>query len=347
MELSLFDYNLPEQYIAKFPPKVRGTTNLMVIHRDSGLIEHKKYHDIVDYIQLNDIVVLNNTKVDKVRVFFINKRNDKKIESIFLNKVYRNTDEVYEYWEAILGRAKNVKDNDILVCDGLAKEVTVEGRIRETIFLLKAKKGDIDIIFKEKGHMPLPPYLNREDRKEDRERYNTVFAKNIGSAASPTASINVTDDMLKRLKEKGVKIAEVKLDVGWGTFAPIRTDKIEDHTIHSESIEVTQATANLLNETKANGGKVWAFGTTAARTLESCTKDSKVFAFSGPTNIYIYPDYEWKMVDHLITNFHAPKSSLLVMITAILGYDLTMKLYNEAMEKEYNFLSYGDSMLII
>ncbi|HVX93024.1 MAG TPA: tRNA preQ1(34) S-adenosylmethionine ribosyltransferase-isomerase QueA [Candidatus Dojkabacteria bacterium] len=347
MELSLFDYNLPDDRIAKFPPKLRGTTNLMVIHRDSGLIEHKKYGDIVDYIQPNDIVVLNNTKVDKVRVFFTNKRNDKKIESIFLNKVYRNTDETYEYWEAILGRAKNVKDNDILVCDGLDKEVIVEGRIRETIFLLKAKKGDVDIIFKEKGHIPLPPYLNREDNKEDQERYNTIFAKYIGSAAAPTASLNITDEMLERLKEKEVKIAEVKLDVGWGTFAPIRTEKIEEHIIHSEKIEVTEETADLINETKAKGGKVWAFGTTAARTLESCTKDGKVIAFSGSTNIYIYPSYEWMMVDHLITNFHAPKSSLIVMISAFMGYDLTMKVYNEAIEKGYNFLSYGDTMLII
>ena len=357
MELSLFDYNLPEARIAKFPPKARGTTNLMVIHRDTGVIEYKKYSDIVDYIKPEDIVVLNNTKVDKVRVFFTNKRNNKKIQSIFLNKVYRNTDETYEYWEVILGRAKNVKDNDILICDGLDKEVIVEGRIRETIFLLKAKKGDVDIIFKEKGHIPLPPYLNREDTKEDQERYNTIFAKHIGSAAAPTASLNITDEMLNRLKDKKVKIAEVKLDVGWGTFAPIRTEKIEEHIIHSEKIEVNEETAKLINETKANGGKVWAFGTTAARTLESVSEkvnpknkeDNKylVKPYTGSTNIYIYPGYDWKTVDHLITNFHAPKSSLIVMISAFMGYDLTMNVYNEAIEKGYSFLSYGDSMLII
>ncbi|KKR05677.1 MAG: S-adenosylmethionine:tRNA ribosyltransferase-isomerase [candidate division WS6 bacterium GW2011_GWF2_39_15] len=354
MKLSQFEYNLPEDRIAKFPPKVRGTTNLMVLNRDSQSIDHKKYADIPDYIKPGDVLVLNNTKVERVRVFLFNPRNEKRVEAIFLNKVCRGTDEAIEYWECILGRAKHVTEGDKLksfLNDD--NYIEVEGKISDGIFLVSSRKGKIDSFFQSEGHIPLPPYLHREDSEEDRVRYNTVFAKYIGSAAAPTAGLNVTEDLLNKLTNKGVKVVEVKLNVGWGTFAPIRTENIEDHKIHSERIEVTKQAADEINEVIKSGGDIWVLGTTAARTLESVAYKDKesdryfVKEYEGDTNIYIYPGYEWKVVNHMITNFHAPKSSLVVMISAFAGYDFIMKGYNTAIEKKYNFLSYGDSMLII
>lgn len=351
MKLSEFDYNLPEERIAKFPPEIRGTTNLMVLDRGDSSIVHRKYSDIVEYIKPGDILVLNNTKVEKVRVFFTNQTNSKRIEALFLNKVYRGGDLNTEYWECILGRAKNVREGDILVSVESDGEIKVEGRIEDSIFLVTASIGVIDSIFEKEGHVPLPPYLRREDTKEDYVRYNTVFAKKTGSSAAPTSGLNFTPQMLELLKNKGVEIVEVSLNVGWGTFAPIRVDEIEKHKIHSEYIEVTQEVADKINEVISNGGDVWALGTTAARTLESVAESTedgfRVKAFKGDTSIYIYPGYQWKVVKHLITNFHAPKSSLLVMIASLLGYDFMMDAYKEALEKEYNFLSYGDSMIIL
>lgn len=353
MKLTDFDYNLEDSSIAKFPPKERGSTNLMVIDRKEGNIEHRKYVNIVDYIKKGDVLVLNSTKVEKVRVFFKNSRNERRIEGLFLNKVYRGTDESVEYWECILGRAKYINEGDVLTSEVSNTAVNVEGKIRDTIFLISAKKGVVDTMFTSEGHVPLPPYLNREDNNDDYLRYNTVFAKHAGSSAAPTSGLNMTEEMLEKLKEKGVNVLEVKLNVGWGTFAPIRTDDIEDHKIHSEYIEVSKDSADIINETILNGGDVWAVGTTSARVLESVAYMDKkanrylLKEFSGSTNIYIYPGYEWKIVNHLITNFHAPKSSLLVMISSFMGYDLTIRSYKEAIKEDYTFLSYGDSMLII
>jgi S-adenosylmethionine:tRNA ribosyltransferase-isomerase len=193
--------------------------------------------------------------------------------------------------------------------------------------------------------------MRRADTQQDKERYNTVFSKVPGSSAAPTASLNLTDEMLASLKLKGVEIVEIELKVGWGTFAPIRTENIEDHKVHSEYIKVTDEQADKINERIRSGGEVWAFGTTVARTLESVAKKEgsarQVDDHEGETDLYIYPGYEWKIVDHLITNFHAPKSSLVVLVSSFAGYEMIMKAYKEALEKNYNFLSYGDSMLIL
>ncbi|MBI2357138.1 tRNA preQ1(34) S-adenosylmethionine ribosyltransferase-isomerase QueA [Candidatus Dojkabacteria bacterium] len=351
MKLTDFDYNLPDPLIAKFPPKQRGSTRLMVLDREKKTIEHKKYVDIVEYINEGDVLVLNSTKVEKVRVYFTNPRNGKRIEGLFLNKVFRGTDESVEYWECILGRAKYMNEGDIITSEVTNTQIKVEGKIEDSIFLISSKKGVIDEMFKHEGHVPLPPYLKREDNKEDYVRYNTVFAKHVGSSAAPTSGLNIIPEMLKRLKEKGVKVVEVKLNVGWGTFAPIRTENIEDHKIHSEYIEVSKESADIINEAIKSGNGVWALGTTSARVLESVAQKigDKYYVkeYTGETSIYIYPGYEWKIVNHMITNFHAPKSSLVVMISSFTGYDFIVEAYTEAIKDKYNFLSYGDSMLII
>lgn len=348
MKTSLFYYNLPTDRIALFPPRERGTTNLLVLDRKKNCMEHRKYFDVVDYIKPGDIVVLNSTKVDKVRVFLENKRNGKEIQCIFLNKIFLG-DKTDETWEALLGRIKDIKEGDVL--ESQSGFVTVGKRITEGIFQIRAEKGVVDEIVKTTGHIPLPPYIKRKDTKSDIKRYNTVFAKIVGSAASPTASINITPSMLERLKEKGAEIAEVELKVGWGTFAPIRSEKIEDHKIHSEHIKISKQAAEKINKVIKEGGHVWAFGTTVSRTLESCAikKEGRCFVkpFEGETSLYIYPGYEWKIVNHMITNFHAPNGSLIVLVSSFVGYDNVMKAYEEAIERKYNFLSYGDSMLII
>jgi S-adenosylmethionine:tRNA ribosyltransferase-isomerase len=203
-------------------------------------------------------------------------------------------------------------------------------------------------VFEKAGHTPIPPYMKRDDTEEDFERYNTVFGKYFGSVASPTASLNLTEDLLEKIKKKGIKIAKVELKVGWGTFAPVREENIEDHEIHEEEISLSLTSADIINETIKNGGDVWVFGTTVARLLESCaTKDGFVEAYEGSTNLYIYPGYEWKIVNHLITNFHMPDSSLILLVSSFAGKELIKKAYDEALENEYMLLSYGDSMLII
>lgn len=344
MKTSSYTYNLPQERIAQYPPKVRGTTNLLVLDRNTKTIEHKKYSDILNYIKPGDIVVLNNTKVDKVRVFLENKRNKKTIQCIFLSKIFLGN-EKKETWEALLGRVKDVQEGDIL------EGVAVGKRVKEGIFQVTAESGVVDKIIMEKGHIPLPPYMKREDIPDDLARYNTVFAKKIGSSASPTASLNLTEEIIQKIKNKGARVVEVELKVGWGTFAPIRSEEIEKHKIHQEEIKISKETAGEINKTIKNGGDVWAFGTTVTRTLESCAykENNKYYVkeYSGPTSLYIYPGYEWKIVNHMITNFHAPQSSLIVLVCAFANYDLIMKVYNEAIKKKYNFLSYGDSMLIL
>ncbi len=342
MHISQFTYQLPENLIAKYPPKVRGTTRLMVIDRKTGNISHKQYSDIPSYMNKGDIVVLNNTKVEKVRVFLKNKRNNRKVQCIILTKIYLGEGDK-EYREAVLGCNRKIKDGDILISNN-GYELEVQHKVMEAVFLLASDIGIFDKLIYEEGHIPLPPYLNREDNGDDYVRYNTVFAKYVGSSAAPTASLNITKDMLDTFDKKGVKKVEVNLEVGWGTFAPIREEEVENHKIHTERISVSKETSESINNRK---GDIWCFGTTATRTLESVVKNDIVYPYEGNTDIYIYPGYNWKIVNHLITNFHAPQSSLMVMISSFMGYDLMMEAYNIAIKEKYNFLSYGDSMMII
>ena len=342
MKMSEFTYNLPEERIAKFPPKERGTTKLLVLDREEGSITHRKYSDCVEYMKKGDVIVLNETKVEKRRTYFLDNK-ERTHEVLFLNQQQDGN------WFCLIKKSKQLNEKDILI-NLVCKEIQLQ-------IVKKSEKGVIvkllsDLnpkeVFEKAGHTPIPPYMKRDDTEEDFERYNTVFGKYFGSVASPTASLNLTEDLLEKIKKKGIKIAKVELKVGWGTFAPVREENIEDHEIHEEEISLSLTSADIINETIKNGGDVWVFGTTVARLLESCaTKDGFVEAYEGSTNLYIYPGYEWKIVNHLITNFHMPDSSLILLVSSFAGKELIKKAYDEALENEYMLLSYGDSMLII
>ncbi len=335
MKTSEFKYNLPSDLIAKFPPKERGNSNLLVLNKESGNIEHKKYFNIPEYIKEGDIVVLNETKVLNSRTFFLTPRG-KNVEVLFLEDRGSNV------WYCLIGRAKYVKISDVLVCKEI--QIKIENR-EENGFLVKFISKDANTLFTKYGHTPLPPYMKREDEESDKERYNTVFSSIPGAVAAPTASLNLTNDILGRIKKKGAKIVKIELRVGWGTFAPIREENIEEHEIHKEYINIDKDASDSINKCK---GKVWAFGTTVARALESSYSDEegKVLPYSGYTDLYIYPGYKWRVVDILVTNFHMPDSSLILLVSSFAGKENIKNAYSTAIDKEYKFLSYGDSMLI-
>ncbi|WKZ30789.1 MAG: tRNA preQ1(34) S-adenosylmethionine ribosyltransferase-isomerase QueA [Candidatus Dojkabacteria bacterium] len=356
-----FDYNLPSELIADSPPAERGTTRLMVLDKNSSKLSHKNYSDIPDYIEVGDVVVLNRTLVQKARLYMENSSNGKRVEVLFLNRVNLN-EQGNEKWFALIGRAKNVQAGDLLrvvdASEALLK-VLSRGESGEG-FLVEILDISAEQLFSKYGNVPLPAYIKREATAEDEIRYNTVFGSEPGSVAAPTASLNLTDELIDQIKARGAEVVFVELDIGWGTFAPVRTEKIEDFQIHTERYHLSEETAAAVNKAISSGKNVWAFGTTATRVLESCAylrvrnEDAGldgvrylVKASSGETNIYIYPGYEWKIVNRLVTNFHAPKSSLIMLVASFAGYDLTMRAYQEAIDQEYKFLSYGDSMLIL
>ena len=342
MKMSEFNYNLPEERIAKFPPTKRGTTKLLVLDRKDGSITHRKYFDCVEYMKEGDVIVLNETKVEKRRTFFIDSKK-RVFETLFLNQQQDGS------WFCLIRKSKYIHDGDILVnqVDENIKIQINEKKKDGCVVSLKSNYKDNEV-FEKIGHTPIPPYMNRADTEDDFIRYNTIFGRNYGSVASPTASLNLTENLLKEVEQKGVEIVKVELKVGWGTFAPVREENIEDHEIHSEEISLSDNGAKIINEAIKSGGKVWAFGTTVARTLESCAnEDGFVKAYKGETDLYIYPGYKWRVINHLITNFHMPDSSLILLVSSFAGKDLIKKAYTEALESGYMFLSYGDSMLIL
>lgn len=348
-----FNYTLPEESIAEFPVEKRGSSKLLVLDRRSKKIEHRNYSDIVDYISPGDVVVINNTKVIKARIFPTVQRTGRQVEVLFLNP-----QENEGFWDALIGKAKYVNLGDILVI-GNSKLLVFDREKDSPYFTVQILKDSIFDICNLYGHVPLPPYIKREDSKDDSERYNTVVADKVGSVAAPTASLNLTEEMLTKLKDKGVEIAFVELRVGWGTFAPVKEENVLKHKMHEEFYKLDEHNASIINNAISNGGKVWAFGTTATRVLETLGNKKRVKAGSGFTDIFIYPGYKWKIVNHLITNFHVPESTLLMLVSSFIqngmrwqrdplaGRDLMFKAYYEALAKEYKFLSYGDSMLII
>lgn len=338
MKMSEFKYNLPQEKIAKFPPKERGTTKLLVLDRETGDILHKIYSDVVEYLEEGDVIVLNETKVEKRRTFFQTEQG-RELEVLFLNHTENGN------WYCLIKGGKYVKDGDILR-DGEI-EIQIVGR-KDNGFLVKPLNMEAEDIFEKVGHTPIPPYMKRKDNSDDYVRYNTVFARTEGSVAAPTASLNLTDEILAQIQKKGVKIAKIELEVGWGTFAPVREENIENHKIHSEKISVGKDTVEVVNEARKSGKDVWAFGTTVARTLESVSDDNGyIHEFEGNTDLYIYPGYKWKCVNHMVTNFHMPDSSLLLLVSSFAGTKLTKRVYDEALKSDYKFLSYGDSMLVI
>lgn len=327
MLVSDYNYNLPEDRIAKFPPKERGTTRLLVLNRETGGVEDSYYRDLADFLNPGDVLILNDTRVMQSRLF-CTLPDGRERELVVLEK---HGDEP----QRVMYRGK-LHDEDILYIDNnQIKIINILGNGIAEI------ESDVPLaeLAEKYGTVPLPPYLHRDATDDDKKRYQTVWAKNMGSAAAPTASLNMTEDLIERLKQKGVIIKYLTLHVGLGTFLPMRTDKVEDHHMHSEWFNIPDDTLAAIKTAK----RVVAVGTTVARTLEYYAKTGKT---TGEDDIFIYPGFEFKIVDALLTNFHAPKSTVLMLASAFAGWDHLHAAYDYAVEHEYNFLSYGDSMFI-
>jgi len=339
MKTSDFNYDLPEQLIAQVPLKDRASSRLMVLDRHTGKVEHKSFMNIIDYLNPGDTLVLNNTKVIPARIFGNREGHTGKIEVLLL----KNTEG--DIWECLVGPAKKAKIGTILVFgDRLKGEVVdiIEEGIRKIKFIYS---GIFNEILDEIGLMPLPPYITAS--LEDRTRYQTVYAMVQGSAAAPTAGLHFTEELLKEIKEKGVNIAYVTLHVGLGTFRPVKVDDVETHVMHSEYYEIEQETCDIINNTKKNGNKVVTVGTTSCRVLESAAKeDGTLVPTHDNTRIFIYPGYKFKVVDNLITNFHLPESTLIMLVSALAGKENVMNAYKEAVKSKYRFFSFGDAMYI-
>ncbi len=341
LNIEEFDYHLPESLIAQTPLKNRDTSRLLVLHKTNGEIEHRHFKDILEYINPGDTLVLNDTKVMPARLFGIKEDTKAKVEMLMLTQIEGDD------WEVLLKPAKRIKVGQKLsfgegkIIAECIKELEQGGRIMRLSY-----EGILQERLDELGEMPLPPYI--KERLDDPDRYQTVYAKAAGSAAAPTAGLHFTDALLEQLKEKQVNLAFVTLHVGLGTFRPVSVENIDDHKMHSEYYQMSQATADLLNETKAQGKRIISVGTTSTRTLETIRRDHDQFvAKSGWTDIFIYPGFEFKAIDGLITNFHLPKSTLVMLVSAFSSKQYILNAYQTAVEMKYRFFSFGDAMLII
>ena len=341
MNVEEFDYHLPESLIAQTPLKNRDQSRLLVLGRETGNIEHKHFTDVIDYLEPGDTLVLNDTRVMPARLFGLKEETGAKVEMLMLTRVEGND------WEVLLKPAKRIKvGNTLSFGDGkiiaeCIKELEQGGRIMRLHY-----EGILEERLDELGEMPLPPYI--KERLDDPDRYQTVYAKESGSAAAPTAGLHFTDELLQKIKDKGVNIAFITLHVGLGTFRPVSVEDINDHEMHSEYYQMTEETADILNKTKEKGHRIISVGTTSTRTLETIRRDHEQFiATSGWTDIFIYPGFEYKAIDGLITNFHLPKSTLVMLGSAFSSREYILHAYKEAVKLKYRFFSFGDAMLII
>ena len=341
MKLDDFDYELPEELIAQTPLKDRSASKFLVLDRNTGSIEHRHFKDLVNYLNKGDTLVLNDTKVIPARLIGEKTDTNAVIEVLLLKNIEGNV------WESLAKPAKRVKVGTIVSFgDGSLKakciELGEEGiRKFELIY-----DGVLYEILDKLGTMPLPPYIH--EKLEDQNRYQTVYAKNEGSAAAPTAGLHFTKELMKELEEKGINIAYVTLHVGLGTFRPVNTENILEHHMHSEYYEISKETCDIINKTKKSGNRLVVVGTTSVRVLETvATKFGELKEDSGWTDIFIYPGYKFKVVDNLITNFHLPKSTLVMLVSALAGRENILNAYKEAIKNEYRFFSFGDSMFII
>lgn len=340
MKTSDFYYDLPTELIAQIPLTDRASSKLMKVNRNSGDIEHSVFSDIINELHEGDCLVLNDTRVLPARLYGAKEDTGGKIEFLLLNRLDGNK------WEVILKPGKRAKPGTSFVFgEGKLKATVIDtvndgNRIVEFFY-----EGIWENVLDELGEMPLPPYIT--EHLEDRERYQTVYSKNNGSAAAPTAGLHFTEDLLKRIEQKGVRIAYVTLHVGLGTFRPVKVEDVHNHKMHSEFYILTKETADIINETKKNGGRVISVGTTSTRTLETVADENGVIKPStGWTDIFIYPPYQFRCVDCLITNFHLPESTLLMLVSAFSSKEIIMNAYKEAVENKYRFFSFGDAMFI-
>ena len=346
LKTSDFYYDLPEELIAQHPCEVRDNSRLMVIHRDSGEIEHKHFFDIVDYLSPDDVLVINDSKVIPARLYgHAEGREEASLELLLLRQRELDT------WETLVRPGKRAKIGSVSVFgDGLLKATVVdiveEGNRIVKFEYDKEKYSNIYELLNVIGMMPLPPYITEQLKEND--RYQTVYAREEGSAAAPTAGLHFTPELLEKIKAKGVAIAPVMLHVGLGTFRPVKADRIEEHVMHTEFFSVSKESADIINERKARGGRLICVGTTSCRTVESVAEENgHIPAMSGDTGIFIYPGYKFKAVDALITNFHLPESTLLMLVSALYDREHIMGAYETAVREKYRFFSFGDAMLIV
>ena len=340
MDVKDFDYDLPEELIAQDPLLDRSSSRLLVLDKESGEIKHQVFREIVDYLMPGDCLVLNNTRVLPARLFGHREGHEGKIEILLLKRRENNV------WETLVKPGKKVRPGvEIIFGDGRLKGKVLD-IIEEGNRLIQFQyEGIFEEVLDELGQMPLPPYITHH--LEDKERYQTVYAKHNGSAAAPTAGLHMTPDLLEAIRAKGVRVAEITLHVGLGTFRPVKVDQVKDHHMHSEFYMIDEQAAELINQAKREHKRVICVGTTSCRTLESAAqKDGTVRATSGFTDIFIYPGYQFKILDGLITNFHLPESTLIMLVSALAGREHVMHAYKTAVDERYRFFSFGDAMYI-
>lgn len=337
MQVSDFDFDLPDEQIARFPAEDRTGSRLLCLDGNSGEVRHQQFSDIESLLEPGDLLVLNNTRVIPARLYG-QKETGGKIEVLIERVVEGNLA------LAQVRASKSPKPGAVLLLADGAVRVVVEGR-QDFLFILRFETSVLPLLL-EHGHMPLPPYIDRADGDSDRLRYQTVFAAKDGAVAAPTAGLHFDEALLARLEAKGVQKVFVTLHVGSGTYQPVRVEKIEDHVMHAEYIEVSEAVCQAVRETRARGNRVVAVGTTSVRSLESASASGEIAPFQGDSSIFIYPGYEFRSVDLMVTNFHLPQSTLLMLVSAFAGRENVLAAYKEAVEQKYRFFSYGDAMLL-
>ena len=349
MKLSEFDFDLPEELIANYPSENRDDARLMVIHRETGKIEHKLFKDVLDYFSEGDVMIMNNTRVFPARMYGNKEKTGAKIEVFLLRELNRES----LLWDVLVDPARKIRIGNKLYFgedDSLVAEVidNTTSRGRTLRFLFDGPYEDFKAKITELGETPLPKYIKREVEPEDEERYQTIFAKVEGAVAAPTAGLHFSRQLLKRLELKGIEFAEVTLHVGLGTFRSVEVEDLTKHKMDSEQVIISQEASDMVNNAKRTKKRVCAIGTTAMRSIESSVStDGYLKPFDGWTNKFIFPPYEFSIADCLITNFHTPLSTLLMMISAFAGHDLMLKAYQEAIKEKYRFYSFGDAMLIL
>ncbi len=349
MKLSSYVYDLPLNLIAQYPAKNRDESKLMVVHKDSGKIEHKLFKDVKDYFDDKDVMIANNTKVFNARLYGRKEKTGAKIEVFLLRELNKQN----RLWDVIVEPARKIRVGNKLYFgadNSLVAEVVdnTTSRGRTIRFLFEGSNDELKTILDNMGETPLPKYIKRKPEESDKDRYQTVYAKNEGAVAAPTAGLHFSKELIKRLEIKGVRFAEVTLHTGLGTFRPIEVEDLTKHKMDAEYYEVDEYACKTVNKAKEEGRRICAIGTTSIRAVESSiTTTGMLKPSSGWTNIFVYPPYDFALTDSLITNFHLPKTSLLIMTTAFMGFDLTMEAYKVAIKNKYRFFSYGDAMLII
>ncbi len=338
-----FYYELPQELIAQHPSEIRDRSRLLVVDRNTGKLEHKIFRDVIDYLNPGDVLVINNSKVIPARLYGVKEETGAKVEFVMLRQ------KELDLWEVMVRPGRRLKPSaSIIFGDGLLRaeilEIT-EGGNRTVKFDYDRTKYNIYDILDKIGNMPLPPYIT--EKLKDKSRYQTVYAKTEGSAAAPTAGLHFTEELLDKIREKGIAVVPVMLHVGLGTFRPVKEDKITDHVMHTEFFSVSPDAADEINRRRAAGGRIIAVGTTSCRTLESVADENGIIhPMQGDTGIFIYPGYKFKAVDALITNFHLPESTLLMLVSAFSSRDLMLDAYKTAVEEKYRFFSFGDAMMI-